>query len=58
MYLLAPPSLNGERHRLEAALRGGLEERQTENLTVKVERDVAPQFLRVVGEDLQGRGNI
>ena len=35
-------------------MRGGLEERQTEDLPVKVERHVAPQLLRVVGQDLPG----
>ena len=52
-----PPPLDGERHRLETALRGGLEEGQTENLLVKVERNIAPQLLRVVSEDLPGREN-
>ena len=48
-----PPPLNGQRHRLETALRGGLEERQAENFLVKVERNIAPQLLRVVGQDLR-----
>ena len=48
-----PPPLNGQRHRLETALRGGLEERQAENFLVKVEGDIASQLLRVVGQDLR-----
>ena len=48
-----PPPLNGQRHRLETALRGGLEERQTEDFPVKMKGNIATQFLRVVGQDLR-----
>ena len=51
--MLKPPPLNCQRHRLETALRGGLEERQAENFLVKVEGNIAPQLLRVVGQDLR-----